>query len=225
MRTPLLILLCCIATAGAQAQGPRYHLGALLGVNAPTNDFGLGWNAGMIGQLDCGKRMILQGQIGEVLERNSSSGNFFADDPYTTYSVQSRRSWIELSTLAVFHPQIRSNVGLLLGIGVSTRLLMHASTKGTLDRSQTHQGTTSGTADMTDRIYRWNYGLPLQLGMDFKIGNQKIAWLFEYQLPLRNLYKPITSDPNGGFDYSWTSSSVKYNSLTLKVAYLLPIRK
>jgi hypothetical protein len=225
MRTRFLMLLCCLASAGAQGQMPRYHIGALAGINATTTDFDLGWNAGLIGQLDFGKHWMLQGQFGEVVDRNSSNDNFFPDDPYSTYSLQSRRTWIELSTLAAFHPQIRSNVGLLFGIGISTRLLMRASTKGTLNLSLSHKGTTSGTVDVTNYLHRWNYALPLQMGMDFKMGTQKVAWLLEYNLPLRNLYKPVTTDPNTAFDYSWTSNNVRYHSLTLKLAYMLPIGK
>jgi hypothetical protein len=202
-------------------------MGAAGGVNVTTSDAGIGWNAGMIGQFDLGGHWLVQGQLGCLIERNIDSWDDYdlAGEPSTaSHSVQSRRSWLEFSSMAAFHPQLRNKVGVLVGIGFSTRLLMRASTMATLDPGF-HQGTNYGTVDMTKYLYRWNYGLPLQLGMDFKIGDHKVAWLLEYQVPLRNLYKPATFNPDLAFDYSWVPADEKYHSITLRLTYMIPIKK
>jgi len=229
MKPWILIVACLLGGPDGFGQEHELLVGASLGMNlsvarspemdGPGAQPKGGWSAAALAQYSLSPRLNLTAQLGGFVERNASH-TYILPAGFDAKFVW-KYSWIEATAMGSYRLFSAERFNIYGGTGFTTRRVLKAS----MERHFTQtSGSTSTQVDLYEEMNKWNYLIPLQAGVNFRMPGVGVMQVgTEFQWGIRDRFAPTPQAPDGDFDYGDGMPNGKFCSLSLKVSYLIPV--
>jgi hypothetical protein len=192
MRNFCAILTCCLANLTLSAQVHDLSLGVSAGINSSGSTVAIfnhryetipqqGGGAHVFVDCGFGRWFAINARVGSVVEHQRTEDN---TQPYYRAYFDWTYKWAEGSVVGRFRMFYTNSFELFTGAGLTAKRCRTATGQGNWAVGNEWE---QEQMVITEDVYKWNYGLPLQVGAAVKIWrSHRIFLLAEYTPSLRS---------------------------------------